>query len=141
MDPREAAERFARTWEVGWLRADVTAISALYAEDCIHRSMPFRPLHEGRGGIADYVRWAFSSERATEVRFSRPLLAGDVATVEYVARLVEKPDRKPVTIAGCAVVRFGPDGLVAEARDYWHLSDGHRAPTGETFLAGRLSEG
>ena len=50
MDPREAAERFARMWEVGWLRGDVAAISALYAEDCIHRSMPFRPLHEGTTG-------------------------------------------------------------------------------------------
>jgi hypothetical protein len=137
VDSREAAERFARTWEVGWLRGDAAAISALYAEDCSHRSMPFRPLHEGRDGVVDYVRWALSTERATEVRFSRPLLAGDVATVEYVAHLVEEPDRKPVTIAGCALVRFGPDGLVAEARDYWHQSDGRRPPTGETFLAGR----
>jgi hypothetical protein len=71
------------------------------------------------------------------VRFSRPLLARDVATVEYIAHLVEEPDRKPVTIAGCAIVRFGPDGLVAEARDYWHQSDGHRPPTGAPFLAGR----
>ena len=48
---------------------------------------------------------------------------------------VEEAGGKPVTIAGCALVRFRADGLVAEARDYWNLADGHRQPTGAEFLA------
>ena len=137
MDTRAAAERFARTWEAGWARGEVDAIAELYAEDAVHRSMPFRPEHRGRAGVVDYVRWAFSTERATGVRFGTPVVAGDVAVVEYWATLVEKPDGKPVTIAGCALVRFRPDGLVAEARDYLNLADGHQQPTGTVFLAGR----
>lgn len=134
MDTREAAQRFARSWEDGWARGDAAAIAELYAEDCVHRSMPFRPLHQGRGGVVGYVEWAFSSERATQVRFGAPVVAGNLAVVEYWAMLVEQPEGKPVTIAGCAMLRFRPDGLVAEARDYWNTVDGHREPTGPAFL-------
>jgi ketosteroid isomerase-like protein len=137
MNTREAAERFARTWEAGWARGEVDAIAELYAEDAIHRSMPFRPEHHGRGGVVEYVRWSFASERATAVRFGEPVVAGDVAVVEYWATLVAEPDGKPVTIAGCALVRFRSDGLVAEARDYWNLADGHQQPTGTEFLTAR----
>jgi ketosteroid isomerase-like protein len=137
MDVREAAERFARTWEAGWARGEVEAIAELYSEDVVHRSMPFRRQHHGRSGVVEYVRWAFSSERATAVRFGPPLVAGDMAVVEYWATLVEEPAGEPVTIAGCALVRFQSDGLVAEARDYWNLTKGHQQPTGSEFLATR----
>jgi ketosteroid isomerase-like protein len=137
MEIREAAERFARTWEAGWARGEVAAIADLYAEGAMHRSMPFRPEHRGRAGVVDYVRWAFSTERATGVRFGQPVVAGDVAVVEYWATLVEDPGGKPMTIAGCALVRFRSDGLVAEARDYWNLAEGHQQPAGTEFLAAR----
>ena len=57
--------------------------------------------------------------------------------VEYWATLVEEPDGKPTTLAGCALVRFRSDGLVAEARDYWNLVDDHQQPTGTEFLTAR----
>ena len=135
MDARDAADRFAHTWEAAWLRGDTAAIAELYAEDCVHRSMPFRPVHRGRRGLVAYVEWAFSTERATEVRFGPPLVAGDLAIVEYWATLAEEPDGKPTTIAGCVIVRFRPDGLVSEARDYWHTADGHRPPEASLFLS------
>jgi hypothetical protein len=135
MTVREAAERFARIWESGWARHDATLIATLYAEDCVHRSMPFRPVHQGSRGVVDYIDWAFSTERATEVRFGPPIVDGDRATVEYWATLVETSG-KPTTLAGCAIVRFRPDGLVTEARDYWHITDGHRQPEGTPFLTG-----
>ena len=67
MDTRAAADRFARTWEDAWRRHDVDTVATLYAEDCVHRSMPFRPVHAGRAAVVDYVRWAFSTEDTTEV--------------------------------------------------------------------------
>ena len=134
MDPRAAADRFARTWEEAWLRRDVAAVTGLYAEGCVHRSMPFRPGHAGRAAIVDYVSWSFSTEAATEVRFGRPLVAGDLATVEYWVTAVEHEGARPVTLAGCALLRFDPDGLVVEARDYWHVVDGHHRPTGSLFF-------
>ncbi|MFG1997959.1 nuclear transport factor 2 family protein [Spirillospora sp. NPDC048911] len=129
MDLREVAERFARVWEMAWGRADVDAIAQLYAEDCVHRSMPFRPLHVGRAELIAYLRESFAEEPALEVRFGTPIVDGDRAVVEFWV-LAEGP----VTLAGCAFVRFGPDGLVAEVRDYWHAVEGHREPAGTLFF-------
>ena len=134
MDTRAAADRFARTWEDAWRRHDVDTVATLYAEDCVHRSMPFRPVHAGRAAVVDYVRWAFSTEDTTEVRFGRPIVDGDLALVEYWATSVEHDGERPVTLAGCGLLRFDPDGLVVEARDYWHVADGHRPPTGSLFF-------
>jgi ketosteroid isomerase-like protein len=129
MDAHEAAAQFAQVWEAGWNAHDVDAVTARYAEDCVHRSTPFRPVHRGRAGMAEYVRQAFAEERDPEVRFNRrPLVEGDRALVEYWALVTDAETGQPQTLAGCAVVRFGPDALVVESRDYWHLEDGHHPP-------------
>ncbi|HVQ90169.1 MAG TPA: nuclear transport factor 2 family protein [Mycobacteriales bacterium] len=133
---REAAQRFARTWEACWGRGEADPLADLYAPDCVHRSAPFRPVHRGRAGVLEYARWAFGQERAVEVRFGPPAVDGDRAVVEFWATQVEADGGKPVTIAGCVWVRFNPDGLAAETRDYWHVTDGHRRPESALFLAG-----
>jgi hypothetical protein len=33
-----------------------------------------------------------------------------------------------MTLAGCAMARFAADGRITEARDYWHLQEGHAPP-------------
>jgi len=71
MDTREAAERFVRVWERAWAAHDVDALLELYAEECVHRSMPFREPHRGRGELAGYLRWSFAQERVTDVRGRR----------------------------------------------------------------------
>ncbi|GAA0951491.1 nuclear transport factor 2 family protein [Nonomuraea longicatena] len=114
MDPREAARRFARTWQHGWTHHDVTAILTLYAEDAVHTSMPFRPPHHGKAAIADYLRAAFAGERAPVVRFGAPLVDGPDAAIEY--RVTDGP----ATLAGCVFVTFDPSGLAVRTRDYWH---------------------
>ncbi|MFC7109819.1 hypothetical protein ACFQQB_61175 [Nonomuraea rubra] len=43
LDTRQAAQRFADTWQHGWTHHDVAAITALYHDDAVHTSMPFRP--------------------------------------------------------------------------------------------------
>ncbi|GII30836.1 nuclear transport factor 2 family protein [Planotetraspora mira] len=123
MDTREAAGRFARTWERGWAAHDVELIVSLYAEDCEHRSMPFRPVHRGRAELADYVRWSFENERVESVRFGEPLVDGDTAVAEFV--VLSSEDGRPVTLAGCVIVRFDAAGLAVESRDYWHVAEGH----------------
>ncbi len=37
-------------------------------------------------------------------------------------------DGAPVTLAGSAFAQFDADGLIAEARDYWHQTAGHLPP-------------
>ncbi|MET9082839.1 nuclear transport factor 2 family protein [Streptomyces sp. NPDC004237] len=133
MDPREAAERFVRVWERGWAAHDVDTLLALYAEDCVHRSMPFRAPHRGRDELAAYLRWSFEGERAAEVRFSAPLVGpGGVAVAEF--RVFAEEDGAALTVAGCVFARFDAMGLAVETRDYWHTAEGHQEPSGNLFF-------
>ncbi|MEV0093454.1 nuclear transport factor 2 family protein [Streptomyces sp. NPDC050738] len=135
MDIKDAAQRFVRVWEFGWRSGDADAISELYAEDCVHRSMPFRAPHRGRGEITAYIRRSFEDEHALDVRFGEPLLTeGGVAVAEF--RVLAEEDGKPCTLAGCVFVRFREaDGLAVETRDYWHSTPGHQEPEGPLGLS------
>jgi uncharacterized protein (TIGR02246 family) len=131
MEPHEAADRWATTWTSAWRAHDVEAVVAMYAEDCVHRSTPFRPPHVGRQAVREYVAGAFAEERqVNDVRFGTPVVEGDRACVEYWARFRDQEDAA-MTLAGCAMARFDAAGRVTEARDYWHLREGHEAPPDE----------
>jgi hypothetical protein len=118
-----AAKRWAEAYERAWRAGDGEAAAVLYAPDCVFRSHPFRELEDARAYMVRVVPEA----EAPAVWFGEPVEAGDRAAIEYWALLVE-PDGSESTIAGCHLVRFGDDGLVAEARDYWHLESGYRRP-------------
>ncbi|MFI5799498.1 nuclear transport factor 2 family protein [Streptomyces sp. NPDC051677] len=133
METRAAAERFTGVWERAWAAHDVDALLELYAEACVHRSMPFREPHRGRGELAAYLRWSFAAERVVDVRFSPPVVGDDgVAVAEF--RVLSEEDGAAVTLAGCVFVRFDDDGLAVETRDYWHTAEGRQEPTGRPFL-------
>ncbi len=121
-----AAKRWAEAYERAWRAGDGEAAGALYAEDCVFRSHPYRELEDARA----YMRRVVPEAEAPEVWFGEPVEQEDRAAIEYWALLFE-PNGDESTIAGCHVVRFGDDGLVAEARDYWHLEPGHREPPPE----------
>src|SRR5918911_4525333 len=118
-----AARRWAEAYERAWRGGDGDAAAALYAEDCVFRSHPFRELEDARA----YMQRVIPEPEAPEAWFGEPIEDGDRAAIEYWALFVE-PGGAESTIAGCHVVRFGDDGRVAEARDYWHLEAGHRRP-------------
>ncbi|MFI6478750.1 nuclear transport factor 2 family protein [Nonomuraea sp. NPDC050663] len=114
MDPRTAAQHFADTWQHGWTHHDVDAIIALYTDDAVHTSMPFRPPHTGKTQIADYIRRSFEAEHSPRVVFSTPLVDGPHAAIEYHVTAGE------TTLAGCVFVTFDNDGMAVRTRDYWH---------------------
>jgi uncharacterized protein (TIGR02246 family) len=128
MDSQAAARRWAATWTAAWQAHDVEAVVALYAEDCVHRSTPFRPPHRGRQAVRDYVTQAFADEqRIDDVRFDPPVVQGDRACVEYWASFLDQHGMA-MTLAGCAMAQFDADGRITEARDYWHLQEAHHQP-------------
>jgi hypothetical protein len=55
MDSQAAARRWAATWTAAWQAHDVEAVVALYADDCVHRSTPFRPPHRPIGTLDVYA--------------------------------------------------------------------------------------
>jgi hypothetical protein len=66
-------------------------------------------------------------QRIDDVRFGAPVVEGDRACVEYRARFLDRQGTA-MTLAGCAMARFNADGLITEARDYWHVQEGHEPP-------------
>jgi carbonic anhydrase/acetyltransferase-like protein (isoleucine patch superfamily)/ketosteroid isomerase-like protein len=128
METRAAADRWAATWTSAWTSHDVDAVVGLYAEDCVHRSTPFREPHRGREGVREYVQGAFADESAViSVHFGEPIVDGDRASVQYWTTFRDR-DGAPVTLAGSAFAQFNAAGLITEARDYWHTAPGHVPP-------------
>jgi len=124
MDARRAAERWANTWATAWPKKDAEALLAIQAPDGDHWASLFRR-YEGRDGLARYLRECFEEETApTSVWFGTPTLDGRTAAVEYWAHIVTGDG--PMTISGCTVVQFDDDGLVRQARDYSHATQGHQ---------------
>jgi ketosteroid isomerase-like protein len=131
MDTRTAGRRWASTWADAWPRKDVEAIAALQAEDGDHFASMFRP-YRGRDGLRTYLEESFADESApAEVWFAEPRIDGDLAAVEYWAKVMIGD--QPMTISGCTLVRFDEAGLVAEARDYSHVQEAHHEPPAGIF--------
>jgi hypothetical protein len=101
-------------------------VAALYTDDAVYLSHPFRRPHLGRAGVIEYARSAFDSEEATEIWFGEPVAAGDRAAVEYWAILVS--GGKEHTLAGTTMLRFAEDGRCRDHRDYWSMEEGRREP-------------
>jgi ketosteroid isomerase-like protein len=123
MDAEAAAGAWVEGWTRGWEAGDADAIGALYAADALFRSHPFR---EPERSARDYALRAFADEQLVECRFGEPVVAGDRAAVEYWAILSAEGEEE--TLAGIALIRFGPDGLVVEQRDYWSMQSGRIPP-------------
>jgi ketosteroid isomerase-like protein len=122
----DAARRWTETWERGWREHDVDAIVALYADEALHRSAPFRDPGRGPGGVRAYVEWAFSDEERADVWFGEPIVAGDRTAVTWWA--VSETGSGEETLAGVSVIRFDADGLVAVQDDYWNMEPGRHEP-------------
>jgi hypothetical protein len=108
-------------WSDAWPSGDTEAVAALYADDAVFYSHPFRdrqPPHE-------YVAWAFGDQAEAECRFGDPVVSSDRAAVDWWAAITAV-DGSIETIAGTSLIRFGPDGLVAEQRDVWSAVRGRR---------------
>ncbi len=121
MDATAAARRWLDVWERAWPDADPDAIAALYAEQAVFYSHPFRTAQ----APAEYVAWAFREQEAAECRFGEPVAAGNRAAVDWWAVITDR-DGSQQTIAGTSLLRFRDDGLVVEQRDVWADEPGRR---------------
>jgi hypothetical protein len=121
MDAAEAARHWADVWQRAWPVGDTDAISALYAEDAVFYSHPFRD----RQAPAEYVAWAFGDQASAECRFGDPVAAGTRAAVDWWAVITDR-DGSEQTVAGTSLLRFGGDGRVVEQRDAWGEEPGRR---------------
>ena len=117
METREAAKRWARTWEAGWRGHDADAIDALYAPGATFLSSPFREHEPARS----YVERVFAEEASAECSFGEPLVDGDRAAVPWTGE-TKLVDGAAERLAGVSLLRFDADGLVVEQRDFWNVA-------------------
>lgn len=139
IDTRSAAQHWAATWRGAWPDRDAERVVALYAEDAVHSSAPFRDPYRGRTAILQYFLEAFASEtEPARVWFGEPLIAGPddapVAVGEWWAQTVDTDG--PATLAGCSFLLFDPEGLLVRQCDYWHQAAGHARPVTAAGQAG-----
>lgn len=123
---REHATAWAGAYAAAWRAGDPDAAAALYSDDVVYRSHPFREPHRGRDGVRAYSAEAYAAEHDRAVRFGVPVAAGASAAVEYWTTFTE--DGTPKTLAGCALLSFDAAGLITSSREYWHLEDGTFGP-------------
>jgi hypothetical protein len=79
MDTRAAAARWRETWESGWRRLDAGPIVALYREDAVFQSHPFRPTEPA----AEYITRTLAEESAATCEFDEPIVDGDRTAVSW----------------------------------------------------------
>ena len=119
-----------QTWvdEYGraWRERDADAVVSLFTEDAEYRSSPFREPSVGSDAIRAYWERATSTQEDADVRMGAPIVAGDRVAVEWWATM--RDGGEEITLPGCLLLRFAPDGHCAALREYWHVEPGHREP-------------
>jgi len=126
-DAREAARAWVAGWADAWRRGDGDAVGRLYAPDARFLSHPMREAATGGAGAIAYARRVFAAERLLELWFGEPVVDGDRAAVEYWSVSLDA-DGNEVSLAGCGVLRFGPDGRCVDDIEYWCEQPGRHEP-------------
>ncbi len=119
-------DTWIRSYGEAWETADEDLIASLFTEDATYRSSPFRDPHRGHAEIRAYWRGGAGSQRETRVRMGTPFVDGDRVAVEWWTTMID--DGRAVTLPGCLLLRFAPDGRCLDLREYWNLGEGHRDP-------------
>jgi alpha-beta hydrolase superfamily lysophospholipase len=123
MNVETAARRWIEGWRRAWPTGDVEGVAAMYTDDAVYSSHPFRNPDTARS----YLERSFGEEKLVDAWFGDPLVAGRRASVEYWA-VLRASDGTELTIAGAAFLRFDDDGRVTDHRDYWAQTGGARTP-------------
>jgi hypothetical protein len=111
MDTRHAAQRWADVWERGWPEHDQAAIGSLYTEGALWQQHPFREPEPG------FLARVFSEEKSAQCQFGTPIVDGEQAAVYWTAQ-TRLNDGGTEDLAGVSLLRFSPEGLVVEERDF-----------------------
>jgi uncharacterized protein (TIGR02246 family) len=119
IDASEAVRTWVAVWSQAWQAADAEAIAALYADDAVFYSHPFR----ARQAPRDYVAWALADQAEADCSFGEPVVNGDRAAVDWWGAITSK-DGSIETVAGTSLLRFDSAGRVIEQRDAWASEPG-----------------
>jgi len=104
-----------------WLRGDLDAYLALWAEDMTFQS----PVHAeplGRDAFADLVRQSFSVARPAAFEFTHIAVVRDVVLAEWRIAVERRDGGRRIEWWGMSVAEI-QDGLIRRWREYWNPAD------------------
>ena len=116
-------ERYQRAWET----ADADEVTDLFTPDATYRSNVFKKPYLGRDAIRRYWLRAAGNQREVAVRTGRPIITDDRVAVEWWTTMID-PDQGAITLPGCLLLRFAPDGRCHDLWEYWQVSPGQQSP-------------
>jgi hypothetical protein len=117
MEVDEWLERYRSAWET----ADPDAAAALFTEDAVYRSSPFREPHVGQEGIGEYWARATGSQSDVTVKIGLPITEGNRTAVEWWTTM--RDETTEITLPGILFLRFAPDGRCEELREAWMVAE------------------
>jgi hypothetical protein len=116
-------ERYRQAWET----ADADEVADLFTPGASYRSSVFREPHLGSDAIRRYWQRGAGTQREVAVRMGRPVVTEARAAVEWWATMID-PDEGEITLPGCLLLRFAPDGRCQDLWEYWQVQPGRQDP-------------
>jgi hypothetical protein len=123
MTPDQWIERYRRAWET----ADADEVVDLFTTDASYRSSVFREPFLGSDAIRQHWQRGAGMQREVAVRMGRPIISDDRVAVEWWTTMID-PDEGEITLPGCLLVRFAPDGRCRDLWEYWQVQPGRQDP-------------
>ncbi len=105
-----------------WLRGDLDAYLALWAEDMTFQSPVHAEPLRGRAAFADLVRQSLAVARPVALDFTHIAVVRDVVLAEWRIAIERRDGGRRVEWWGMSVAEV-QDGLIRRWREYWNPAD------------------
>jgi|SRR5581483_2047798 len=126
MPTRDEAVRLFEARRQTWLREDVDAYLALWAEDMEFQSPVHAEPLRGRAAFGDLVRRSFATARPARFDFTHIAVVGDVVLAEWSIAIDPRAGGERIEWWGMSVADVR-EGLIHRWREYWNPGDVMRA--------------
>jgi ketosteroid isomerase-like protein len=113
----EAVALFARRRDA-WLREDLDAYLALWAEDMTFQSPAHAEPLRSRAAFAELVRRSLASARPLRFDFTHIAVAGPMVLAEWRIGIERRDGGRRIEWSGMSVAEVR-DGLIRTWREYW----------------------
>jgi len=117
----EAVALFDRRRDA-WLRGDLDAYLALWADDMTFQSPVHAEPLRGRAAFADLVRHSFAFARPVAFDFAYIAVVGDVVLAEWRIAIERREGGRRIEWWGMSVAEVR-GGLIRRWREYWNPAD------------------
>ena len=101
-----------------WLREDVDAYLALWADDMTFQS-PVHPAPLGRAAFADLIRQSAAFSRPQRFDFDHIAVNGPMVLAEWAIAIERRDSGQRIEWRGMSVAEIR-DGLIVTWREYWN---------------------